>query len=215
MTARDVRQSLFPDLVPDRPVGRMVGSVVAGTNADLIATIAPLYLQGRSVLDVTYGQGHWWRRFRPAELYTHDLAGDGVDFRALPEPDRSVDVVCFDPPYLPQGGTTADAFTGRYGLTPRTQIELDTLIAAGLGECARVARTFVLAKCTDYVNASRFHLGHVTMIEAAARHGCTTHDLIVHWAGAGPGGHQISEAIRARRHHSYLLVFQVGRTGVR
>lgn len=38
--------------------------------------------------------------------------------------------------------------------------------------------------------------------------GLATHDVIVHHTGSGPGGHNIFTPKRARRHHSYLLVFR-------
>lgn len=207
---------MFPDHKPDRPTGAVLGSVVAGTNADLIAKVAPLYLTG-SVLDVTYGDGGWWKRYRPAEFTFHDLYKvDGVDFRHLPEADWSVDVVCFDPPYVPEGGapTTSAAaeYRDRFGLSDgyRSQADLDALIRGGLAECARVSRQWVLVKCCDYVNACAFTLGHRKVMDMATelRLG-DPWDLIVHHAGPGPGGHNIFEPLRARRHHSYLLVFKV------
>lgn len=208
---RPVALSLYPELVPDRPVGPILASVQTGTNADLIAAVAPFYLAG-SVLDVTYGEGKWWTRFTPEPFTKHDLYKvDGVDFRALPEPDASIDTVCYDPPYVPEGGqgtTTAPDYRDRFGLaTYRSQAALDALIAEGLAECARVARTWLLVKCTDYVNARVFTLGHRKVLDMADALGLSCHDLIVHHTGSGPGGHNVFTPIRARRHHSYLLVF--------
>lgn len=214
MTAsRAIELSLFPDVAPDRPRGRLLGSVVTGTNADLISDVAPLYLEGRTVMDVTYGRGFWWKRYRPDALIAHDLdpnKGDGVDFRHLPEADNSVDVVCFDPPYIPQGGyetSTEKAFADGFGLRSMSRAELWQLMDDGLVECVRVAREHVLMKCCDFVNGGSFHLGHIKAIELAAGHGLAVHDLIVHHTGAGPGGHNIFTPLRARRHHSYLIVF--------
>jgi hypothetical protein len=212
MTARPVAQSLFPDHQPDRPVGPIPGSVQRGTNADLIATIAPLYLTG-TVLDVTYGQGGWWKRYKPADFTAHDLYTlDGVDFRALPEPDNSIDTVCFDPPYVPQGGmssSTADTFRDRFGLTIESQPwwECFDLMAQGLKECARVTRRWVLVKCSDFVTGGKFTLGSLHMMNTGLDLGLGIHDVIVHHTGSGPGGHNIWEPIRTRRHHSYLIVF--------
>jgi hypothetical protein len=210
--ARPVQLSMV--LGHDIPVGPMVRSVVYGSNADLIAEIAPLYLTG-SVLDVTYGRGMWWRRYRPDQLVGHDLATDGVDFRELPYGDRAFDSVCFDPPYVPRHGP-ADAtcprdqdFRDRYGLQEsRSHAAMRSLIAEGLAEVARVSRRWVLVKCCDYTTARNLQLGHVEVIEAAAAHGLRTHDLIVHASGTGPGGRQIRTVIRTRRSHSYLLVFR-------
>lgn len=197
----------------DRAVGPILPSVVHGSNADLLAAVAPLYLTG-SVLDVTYGRGLWWQRFTPDPFAFHDLALDGVDFRQLPHPDRSWGSVCFDPPYVPrQGGSDATMqrdqdYRDRFGLAEsRSGLELRALVADGMAECARVADQWVLAKCCDYTNGRQFHLGHVAMIDAARAAGLWCHDLIVHAAGTGPGGGQIRTVRRARRAHSYLLIF--------
>jgi hypothetical protein len=54
VTARPVQLSIVEGM--ERPVGPIPASVQTGTNSDLIAAIAPLYLTG-SVLNVTYGEG--------------------------------------------------------------------------------------------------------------------------------------------------------------
>lgn len=203
----------------DRGVGPMLQSVVYGSNADLIAAVAPLYLTG-SVLDVTYGRGMWWRRYTPAPFAHHDLAVDGVDFRALPYGDDTWDTVCFDPPYIPSHAThtsTKRAVTHRaaYGLMePRSRAEVEALMADGLAEAARVARRWVLAKCCDYAeNPTSFRLGHVSAIVAGEAAGLRVHDLIVHayGNGGGPTNHRLRHVHRTRRTHSYLVVFRVPR----
>lgn len=149
----------------------------------------------------------------PPLFVAHDLATDGVDFRNLPHADRSFDTVCFDPPYVPRHGAD-DAtmprdqdFRARFGLDQsRSHADMKQLIADGLAECSRVAHRWVLAKCCDFSNGRQFHLGHVTVLEAAAALGLRCHDLIVHASGTGPGGGQIRTPLRARRAHSYLLV---------
>jgi hypothetical protein len=199
------------------PVGPLLQSVFQGSNADLIAAVAPMYLTG-SVLDVTYGRGMWWRRCSPEPFTFHDVALDGVDFRSLPHPDRSFDAVCFDPPYVPRHGNT-DAtmpryqdFRERYGLdTSRSWTELRALILEGLAECARVSGRWVLVKCNDFVTGRELELGHVLVLEHARQLGLRPHDLIVHHTGAGPGGYAIRRVLRARRAHSYLVVLRRGR----
>ena len=92
---RHVEQSLFPDIKPDRPVGYIVPSVFVGSNAELIAAVAPMYLTG-SVMDCTHGEGKWWTLFRPDPFVAHDLHKlDGVDFTDLPESAETYDAVCF------------------------------------------------------------------------------------------------------------------------
>jgi hypothetical protein len=205
----------------ERPVGPIPESFLVGDNAALIASIAPLYLTG-SVLDVTYGRGAWWKRYTPEPFASHDLLTDGIDFRALPYEDSSWDAVCFDPPYIPS--RSMETSTGRavdqrdaYGLTERrSRKELDVLIAEGLAECARVARSWLLVKCCDYAeNPSTFRLGHVTTIVAGEKVGLRVHDLLVLGGNTGPSNHRIRTIRRARRAHSYLIVFRPLRSHAR
>jgi hypothetical protein len=213
---RHVELSLFPDLKADKPVGPILPSVFVGTNADLMEAVAPFYLTG-SVCDLTYGEGKWWDRYRPEQFTAHDkFKLDGVDFTALPEADNTYDTVCFDPPYVPQGGLGGGprehTFRDRFGLLEQSTPWWATrdLISAGLAEAGRVSRQFVLTKCSDFVSGGVFHLGHKWALDAADECGLTCHDLIVHHTGSGPGGHNIFDPKRARRHHSYLLVFAKG-----
>jgi hypothetical protein len=213
---RTVQASMFPDLQPDKPTGKILPSVFTGTNADLMAAVAPFYLTG-SVCDVTYGEGKWWDRFTPDPFVAHDkYKGDGVDFTALPEADNTYDTVCFDPPYIPQGGvdtSTSESFLGRFGLTQTmSDATLWGMIEVGLSESVRVARPggFVLTKCMDAVNGGGLRMWHHEVLTLAASLGVRCHDLIVHHTGSGPGGHNIFDPKRARRHHSYLLVFRKG-----
>lgn len=214
---RPVQMTAFPDHAPERPVGPILASVQTGTNADLIAAVAPLYLTG-SVLDVTYGEGKWWDRFTPEPFTFHDLHKvDGVDFTALPEPDRSVDTVCFDPPYVLSGGESTgrlreQGFQSAYGIGHQRMNNkaesFDAMLRAGLAECARVSRGWVLVKCMEFASGG-FQDVPYRMRRWGEDIGLRTHDVIVHHTGHGPGGHNIFVTKRARRHHSYLLVFEV------
>ena len=224
--ARDVQPSMFPDLVADRPQGYIVPSVFRGSNADLMAAVAPMYLAG-SVLDVTYGEGKWWDRFRPDPFTYHDLHKlDGVDFRHLPEADHSIDTVCYDPPYVLSGGESSAALNDGTGFQERYGIGIgrlkhngfgafEQLLYAGLAESARVARRFVLVKCMEFAQGGGQDGGFkdvpYLMRRWAEEFALRTHDVIVHHTGSGPGGHNIFTPKRARRHHSYLLVFRKGK----
>lgn len=219
---RDVQLSAFPDLQPDKPVSTIPASVQTGSNADLMFTIAPLYLTG-SVLDVTYGEGAWWKRFTPEPFAFHDLHKvDGVDFTDLPDADRSFDTVCFDPPYVLSGGESSAAldsgFQDRYGigmgrLEHNGAKKFETLLRAGLTETSRVARRFLLVKCMEFAQGGGADGGFKDMPYLMRKWGeeigLRTHDVIVHHTGSGPGGHNIYTPKRARRHHSYLIVFAV------
>lgn len=193
-----------------------VQSVVKSrTNGPLIAAAAQLWIEdGDRVLDVTYGLGKFWSEYRPEDLTTHDLALDGVDFRALPEADQSIDVVVFDPPYIPQGGRETSGeqdFIRRYGLFdgPRNTIDLQALIADGITECFRVLRPGgrLLVKCMDYVNGRRFIQGRHHVVTTAMDLGLQQVDEFVHYSGSGPGNDDLAQ-VHSRRVHSFLCVFR-------
>lgn len=203
----------------ERPLGPVLQSVFTGTNAELMRAVAPLYLTG-SVLDVTYGGGKWWDAYQPALFTFHDLALDGVDFRCLPHEAGEFDTVTFDPPYVLSGGASSPRlgpdFQNRYGIGQQNypvtvgatgRATLFALILDGLAEVCRVARSWVLVKCMEYAQGGGFHDVPTMVTNAAAANGWTKHDQIVHYTGTGPGGHNIFTVRRARRAHSYLLVF--------
>lgn len=217
---RPVQASMFPDIQPDKPIGKILPSVFQGTNADLMAAVAPFYLTG-SVCDVTYGEGKWWDRFKPDPFVAHDkFKLDGVDFTALPEDDDTYDTVCFDPPYVISGGPSsaslAGDFQGRFGIGDAKfdggNKAFDDLIAAGLCEAIRTSRQWVLVKCMEFSQGNRLRDVPTFITNLAASIGCVKHDQIVHHTGSGPGGHNIFDPKRARRHHSYLLVFRKGKS---
>lgn len=125
------------------------------TNAHLIDDAAYLgYLPG-TVLDVTYGEGVFWRQWQPEQMIASDLdslkARDLVaDFRHLPFGDGSFDTVVYDPPYKLNG--TPSAPDARYGvhLPTRWQDRME-LLRQGLTEVLRVARRYALVKVADQV----------------------------------------------------------------
>lgn len=190
-------------------------------NGPLIAQVATLWIrEGDTVLDVTYGKGNFWTVYRPGILVAHDLELDGVDFRSLPEPDASIDVVVFDPPYIPQGGresSTVPDFIDRYGLRegPRSQLDLEAMNGAGIQEAARVLKPNgrLLVKCADYVNGGQFRMGRHAMVMAALAAGLVQVDEFVHHSGTGPQPKTNRDGssrgqFHSRRAHSFLCVFQ-------
>jgi hypothetical protein len=81
------------------------------------------------------------------------------------------------------------------------------LILAGLVEVLRVAERYALIKCMEFAQGYKFHdVPHAVTLTAESL-GWMKHDQIVHHTGSGPGGQNIFVPVRARRHHSYLIVF--------
>lgn len=203
------------------------------TNAALIADVASLYLsRSMHTLDPTYGRGLWWTRWRPDRLVSHDRwKGDGVDFRNLPELDRTFELVAFDPPYVCMGGrkTTGMAdFADRFGLAdaPKSPAELQQHNDAGLGEVWRVLdfEGLALVKCKAYVSSGRLWPGDYLTLGRAYELGFELIDRFDHLTkGAQPtgrtrkakageevdeGGNVPSQQVHARHRPSVLYVLR-------
>jgi hypothetical protein len=188
----------------------------------LIATVARLgYLGGptSTVLDVTYGKGSWWTRYRPPALAAHDLYTlDEVDFRDLSEPDDSVEVVCFDPPYISTGSretSSVDDLYDRFGLGElKGWRMIRRLIDAGLAECTRILAPggYLLVKCMDYVESGHKVWNTFHVVDEAEHLELRLVDRFHHHTGGGP---QVQtnldgsprEQKHAREVTSMLLVF--------
>lgn len=199
-----------------------VSSVVRGSNGVLIATAARLgYLGGpnSTVLDVTYGRGLWWTMYRPPNLARHDrFTLDGVDFRQLPEADNSVEIVCFDPPYISTGSretSSVDDLYDRFGLgEAKGWRAIRQQMDDGLTECARVLAPggFLLVKCMDYVESGRKVWNGFWVYWRCEAMELRLVDRFIHLTGGGP---QVTsnldgsprEQQHAREVSSLLLVF--------
>jgi hypothetical protein len=114
------------------------------------------------VLDPTYGRGTFWSEWQPKHLTRSDArpSADNVmmlDFRHLPFPGRSYDVVVFDPPYKLNGRPDA-AVDERFGVHERATVaQRYELIYAGLREAMRIASKRILVKCQDQVCNGEMH----------------------------------------------------------
>lgn len=198
-----------------------VPSVIATRrNGPLIASVAKLWIRPTdTVLDVTYGRGLFWTNYEhPGPFKTHDLALDGVDFRQLPEPDGSVNVVVLDPPYPSVGGrSTLANFDRRHGLieAPRAPEDLRQLIADGIKEGARVLVRGgrLLVKAADYISSGRYQSGLQHVLNSGVDTDLEIVDLFIHHSGMLPQPKQNPDGTRrrqvhSRRAHSYLVVFK-------
>lgn len=192
-------------------------------NGPLLAAVAQLWIHDADlVVDVTYGKGNFWTKYRPANLVAHDLdpeKGDGVDFRHLPELDNTVDVVVFDPPYIAQGGrdtSTVPDMLDRYGLhdVPKTSDDVHALITAGMTEAHRVLRPKgrLLVKCMNYINGGKYIASHHHVVSVAIELGMVQVDEFIHHSGLGPQPIRENQ-YHARNAHSFLCVFQKKRAG--
>lgn len=145
-------------VVLDESASRLV--VPYRDNAELIAHVARLgYLDGR-VFDATYGEGTFWKDFKPDTLVTNDLykpADYAWDFLDLPLGPGTFDSVVYDPDYKLNGTPALEEMDARYGVGEdmvNRQKRLDKMTVGAI-ECYRVARRFLLVKCMDMVEGGK------------------------------------------------------------
>jgi tRNA G10 N-methylase Trm11 len=208
----------------------IVSSHVAG-NAEVFPQVLTLHVpRGSTVADVTWGKGVFWRNV-PANLY-NVMATDismGVDCRALPYKDGSIDCVVLDPPYMEgfyrgknehkAGSGTHSAFRTAYsngdevnenykGTRKWHGAVTDMYFQAGI-EAYRVLRNkgVLITKCQDEVSAGRQWFTHVEIINEYESLGFYSKDLFVVTRPNKPGVSRIVGQKHARKNHSYFLVF--------
>lgn len=204
------------------PTNDLIFSSHVGDNSDVFPLILSLYVPpGSVVADVTYGSGVFWRNV-PDGVYRL-LASDlktGVDCRALPYPDGSVDAVVFDPPYMHTPGGTAHAghqrFESYYANNERGAADgvkyheaVLALYLSAAAEAFRVLRAegVYIVKCQDEVCANRQRLTHVELINGLLPIGFAAEDLFVLTRRNRPGVSRLKTQAHARKNHSYFLVF--------
>jgi hypothetical protein len=194
-----------------------------GRNSELFPRILGLYVPlGKTVADVTFGGGTFWKDVPKSSyrLLTSDIR-TGVDCRALPYADGSVDCVVLDPPYMhTPGGTAHDGHQNfeRYyqnngsaaaGSRKYHEAVLDLYLAAG-SEAWRVLGPggILIVKCQDEVCANRQRLTHVEIVNAYVADGFAVEDCFVLVRTNRPGVSRMLRQVHARKNHSYFLVFR-------
>ncbi|MDX6287182.1 MAG: hypothetical protein QOG53_2667 [Frankiales bacterium] len=215
-----------------RPAGESTTNVVlsasVGDNAPVFRDILQLFVPvGSTVADVTWGKGAFWKQV-PEGAY-NVLATDvqmGVDCRALPYEDGSLDALVLDPPYMEglfrqttgemAGSGSHSAFREHYSdgqATEHTEgapkyhdAVLDLYLKAGK-EAVRCLRNYGLfiVKCQDEVSANTQRLTHVELINAwADEFYCK--DIFVVVRPNRPGIVRLIKQEHSRKNHSYFLV---------
>lgn len=206
----------------DRPV-----SVIEGRDPRVLQTMLDFYAPpGAVVLDVTANRRRMWEGVSwsgPVTYVDVDPAMEPdivADFRALPHPAASVDVLVFDPPHLPAAGGSAasDAQMRRdYGLAGSLKADnVASYFPPFLAEAARVLRPggVVFAKLKDYVHNHRYQWMLVEWVIAVrATPGLTPCDLIVKRdpCGGNLKSGRWKRAHHARNAHCWWAVVRKGR----
>lgn len=197
-------------------------SVIVGKDWDALGLLLNFHVRVPDplVIDVTYNQGRMWTglEIQPVRMdldpqWNVDVVGD---FRAIPFPEGTFDVVVFDPPHLPNAGhsaTTCTDWETRYGITPtgREGDNVSDYFQPFLLEAKRVLKPngLVIAKIADLVHNHRYQWQHVDFIQAARGiPGLTPCDCLIKrdpLAGRLNSG-RWEKAHHLRKAHSYWIV---------
>jgi len=174
-----------------------------------MAAILALHFPGQSVLDVTYGQGTFYRQ-HSGPVIGCDLrpcATVRADWRALPFAARSFDIVVADPPY--KRGPTDTRYRERYGRAPYTAQRTVAQYAALLSEALRCARGGLILKVQDTTDGHIFYSSHMLVAETVrSATGLRPHDIayIGRPRGSQPIGHGVQHFMANRV--SIFLIFK-------
>lgn len=169
-------------------------SVIYGRDHDVLPVLFQVHAPDAvDILDCTYNRGVMWKGSGWAPTVTSDSNPDcdaehEADFRSLPFPDGSFDVVVFDPPHLPAAAASANSSgieREQYGLTEHGDYRQgDNIVPAFAGfftEAKRVLRPegVVFAKLADLVHNHRYQWQHVDFVVAARAAGMTPCDALI------------------------------------
>ncbi|KOX91624.1 hypothetical protein AMS69_17840 [Haloarcula rubripromontorii] len=210
----------------------MILSAYVGENAKVFPKVLDLHVEsGSHIADVTYGNGSFWRRV-PSDKYeltATDIdparspdSTDGVDCRDLPYDDESFDCVVLDPPY--KGGFyesedkpsenkfwMTDRYVGGLGEQSATYHEaVINMYAAAGKEAHRVLEEdgVLVVKTQDEVSENEQRFTHIQITEIFSEMGFHAKDLFVVVRPDRPTIGRTYEQRRARKNHSFFLVFE-------
>jgi tRNA G10 N-methylase Trm11 len=197
-------------------------------NAEVFPQILDLHVpDGARIADVTYGTGVFWKNVDLIryELIPSDIA-TGIDCRALPYENESLDAIVIDPPYMEglfrakkehkAGSGSHSAFREYYSNGDEVNNDgtkwhgavTDLYYKAGT-EAIRVLKEkgVAIVKCQDEVSANRQWLTHIEIINYYEELGFYTKDIFVVVRQNKAVIARLKKQVHARKNHSYFLVF--------
>ena len=218
----DAKGSSDEGTVDAKPVHDTVLSVVNGSNADLIAHIAPLYIHDNAqVRDVTWGKGAFWTKVNTSrftvqgsDIADHIGGHDGVikaDFTDLPDEDESADLVVLDPPYVHTPGKhmTNARYNNEATTTGMYHRDIRELYKRGMSEAWRITKYGgqLWVKGKDEVESGVQCWSHAELREDAESLGFYARDLFILVPKSRTSMNRWSKQLHARKVHSFLWVF--------
>jgi hypothetical protein len=220
VTARDTEDAVrvlngFTPLTV--PTSEPVLTCCQGTNADLIASVARLYLkQGARIADLTYGRGVFWQK---VDLSSYNFCKSDkltcpstpYDFGNLPYDSESFDVVVFDPPYAHHAGNMRVESCYQNATTTYQHNHRDIIegYRRGMKEAVRILKPSgtLWTKCQDEIEAGKQRRSSIEIFQIAQELGLLDQDLFVLMQETSPAIRHRDQH-HARKNHSYLWVFR-------
>lgn len=206
----------------------VVMSAFVSGNAEVFPKILDLHVpEGATIADVTYGKGVFWKNvdLNRYKLLPTDISM-GIDCRALPYNDSSLDAIVIDPPYMEgllrnnknhkAGSGTHSTFREYYSNGdevnhegPKWHAAVTDLYYRAGSEAIRVLKNkgVAIVKCQDEVSANKQWLTHVEIINYYESLGFYTKDLFIVVRQNKASVSRLKRQIHARKNHSYFLVF--------
>jgi len=208
-------------------------SAHVGTNDEVFPEVIDLHVDdGAVVADVTYGNGTFWRQVPSGkyELRATDIdpanspdCDEGVDCRDLPYEDNELDCVVLDPPYA-EGFYDGDRTNGeesaywikeRYADASDGELTYHEAVLHLYYEAGREARRVLddggklIVKAQDEVSRNEQRLTHIEITNYYEDElDLTAEDLFVVVRPDTPVSPNIKRQRRARKNHSYFLIFE-------
>ena len=177
------------------------------------------------IVDVCCNRRKMWKGTRWGDKVTgYDLdplmsPDEVTGWDNLPDPDQSVDVLCYDPPHLPTAAKNTAKLSGYDGFGLDTTTCADTNVAAlhlpFLTEAKRVLRQdgLIFAKIKDYIHNHRYQWNLQYFNTAVRAAGLTPCDLIIKRdpCGGNLKSGRWKKAHHAKNCHCYWVVVRNGR----
>lgn len=187
-----------------------MNSVMLISSSEAVNGLLDLVNAPVPIVDVTYGNGTFWNNSirqerviggdRDSERARHFIA----DFSSLPFANSSVPTVVFDPPFHPAVGTAESA---RFKTMGANDVQLKAEFLAGVAECWRVTKSYLLIKCQGFVHN---HKPQWMPLWAISVCGEPFEWLFVWRTGKRESGRWVSRRSLRRNHAEYLLFSKTG-----
>ena len=178
----------------------------------ILEWISRLYISGPFDVDVTYGQGNFYRKIGPPR-YKFDInpAAPEVipaDVRHMPLGDECISSAIFDPPFLPRRGL-GGLMVGKYGCCESMQAVWE-LYRHGIKELTRVCTkgAIIVVKCQDCIEGRTQYMTHIEVANYAITSGLYPIDIFILIARSRARSWNHKNQFHSRKYHTYFWVFK-------